>query len=254
VVKRIRARLTYANVMATIALFIALGGGSYAALSGKDKKKVKAIADQEIAAQAAGLSVAKAANATNAGHADTAGSADKAASADKATSADSAANAVNADNLDNLDSLDIGLGFFTGRLDNMAVVSGINVGAPSGVSTAQNDATTALSDENLTLSPNRAMVMRRLSVTLTAPVVCGGVCGAGHNVSVRIVSFPPGSGTVAALISCSIAVAASSCTAAGPSGPVVANSSLRVNAVTAGNAQFAATTTDVQFSWEATAS
>ena len=28
---RIRARLTYANIVATIALFIALGGGAYAA-------------------------------------------------------------------------------------------------------------------------------------------------------------------------------------------------------------------------------
>ena len=31
---RIRARLTYANVMATLALFVALGGGAYAAGAG----------------------------------------------------------------------------------------------------------------------------------------------------------------------------------------------------------------------------
>lgn len=34
--RRFRARLTYANVMATLAVFIALGGGSYAALRGGD--------------------------------------------------------------------------------------------------------------------------------------------------------------------------------------------------------------------------
>jgi hypothetical protein len=31
-IQRLRARLTYANVMATIAVFIALGGSSYAAI------------------------------------------------------------------------------------------------------------------------------------------------------------------------------------------------------------------------------
>jgi hypothetical protein len=55
-----------ALVIAFIALFVALGGAGYAALRGKDKKKVRAIADQEISKQAAGLSVGNAANAGNA--------------------------------------------------------------------------------------------------------------------------------------------------------------------------------------------
>jgi hypothetical protein len=43
--RRIRARLTYANVIATLALFIALGGSSYAALSlPKNSVKAKQIA------------------------------------------------------------------------------------------------------------------------------------------------------------------------------------------------------------------
>jgi hypothetical protein len=55
-----------ALVIACVALFLAMGGVGYAALKGKDKKKVRAIADQEITKQAPGLNVASAANAGNA--------------------------------------------------------------------------------------------------------------------------------------------------------------------------------------------
>jgi hypothetical protein len=49
-----------ALVIACLALFVAMGGAGYAALKGKDKKKVRAIADQEITKQAPGLDVANA--------------------------------------------------------------------------------------------------------------------------------------------------------------------------------------------------
>ncbi len=52
-----------ALIVACLALFVAMGGVGYAALKGKDKKKVRAIADQEISKHASGLSVANAANA-----------------------------------------------------------------------------------------------------------------------------------------------------------------------------------------------
>jgi hypothetical protein len=55
-----------ALIVASLALFVALGGVGFAALNGKDKKKVRAIADQEIAKQAPGLKVSNAANAANA--------------------------------------------------------------------------------------------------------------------------------------------------------------------------------------------
>lgn len=55
-----------ALIVACLALFVAMGGVGYAALKGKDKKKVRAIADQEISKQAPGLKVANAANAANA--------------------------------------------------------------------------------------------------------------------------------------------------------------------------------------------
>jgi hypothetical protein len=50
-----------ALVIACLALFLAMGGAGYAALKGKDKKKVRALADQEIAKQAPDLSVGNAA-------------------------------------------------------------------------------------------------------------------------------------------------------------------------------------------------
>jgi hypothetical protein len=56
-----------ALVVACLALFVALGGAGYAALQGKDKKKVRAIADQEISKQAQGLTVANAGNAAKLG-------------------------------------------------------------------------------------------------------------------------------------------------------------------------------------------
>src|SRR5689334_12972038 len=55
-----------ALIVACLALFVALGGVGYGALKGKDKKKVRVIADQEIAKQAPGLKVANAGNAGNA--------------------------------------------------------------------------------------------------------------------------------------------------------------------------------------------
>ena len=75
---RIRARATYANVTATLALFVALGGGSFAvaALSGQEKKVVKKIAKNQagkrITARAPDLSVKHADTATSASHASTA--------------------------------------------------------------------------------------------------------------------------------------------------------------------------------------
>jgi hypothetical protein len=73
-----RERLSYANVMATLAVFIALGGGATAALTSKDKKTVKKIAASEIAAKAPGLSVS---------HANSAGTATSANSASPSGSA-----------------------------------------------------------------------------------------------------------------------------------------------------------------------
>ena len=238
--QQVRARLNYANVMATIAVFIALGGTGYA-LSAKDKKKVRTIADQEIAAKAAGLSVA---NAASAGHANTAGNAD---SADAAASATNATNAGNADKLDNLDSTDIGVAFLTGRVDNLAL-TGSTGSAPSGVSAAAS--TTTLNDQDMTLSPNRTIFMHDFTVALTQPLGCGGICGPGELGTAHLEAFAPGSGSVTATINCTIAVAASTCSIPGGA-TVPAGSSLRVSFTRTGDAQYTAGT-DALFSWRAT--
>ncbi len=47
-------RPTPALVIACLSLFVAMGGVGYAALNGKDKKRVRSIADQEISKQACG--------------------------------------------------------------------------------------------------------------------------------------------------------------------------------------------------------
>lgn len=238
-----RTRLSYANVMATIAVFIALGGTGYA-LSAKDKRKVRTIADQEIAAKAGGLSVA---NAASAGHANTADNADSAASAASATNADNATNAGNADKLDNLDSTDIGVAFLTGRVDNLAL-TGSTGSAPSGVSAAAS--TTTLSDQDMTLSPNRTIFMHDFTVALTQPVGCGGICGPGELGTGHLEAFAPGSSSVTATINCTLAVGASTCSIPGGA-TVPAGSSLRVSFTRTGDAQYTAGT-DALFSWRAT--
>jgi hypothetical protein len=73
IARKIRARATYANVTATLALFIALGGTSFAVtkLSGSEKTVVKKIAKKQankrITARAPKLSVASAAIANPSG-------------------------------------------------------------------------------------------------------------------------------------------------------------------------------------------
>lgn len=76
---KIRARATYANVTATLALIVALGGGSFAvaALSTSEKRVIKRIAkaqaNKRITARAPGLSVNQAQTAGSASPAGFAG-------------------------------------------------------------------------------------------------------------------------------------------------------------------------------------
>jgi hypothetical protein len=73
-----------AMVVALLALVLAAGGTATAALTGKDKGKVRSVVDQEIAKAAPGLSVASAAQAQNAANAATAANATNAANAGNA--------------------------------------------------------------------------------------------------------------------------------------------------------------------------
>ena len=110
----LRGRLTYANVMATVAVFVALGGSSYAALSlpkksvGTKQLKRNAVTSSKVRNGAitgvdvnessfgqvpSAATAANATNATNAGHAT---NADNATHAGHATNADKATNAGSA--------------------------------------------------------------------------------------------------------------------------------------------------------------
>jgi hypothetical protein len=101
--KLFREKLTYANVMATIAVFLVLGGGTAlaaGAFTGKQKKQVGKIATKVYNARIPNASVAHATSAdtaTKAGTATKASEAVKAVSADTANTANRATTATNAD-------------------------------------------------------------------------------------------------------------------------------------------------------------
>jgi hypothetical protein len=106
--RKVRERLTFANVVSVIALFAALGGGAMAALA-KNSVKAKQIAanavraaeikDGEVkGAEVDEGSLGKVASAQSADSAGTAGFADTAATANSAQQAENASNAQNAQN------------------------------------------------------------------------------------------------------------------------------------------------------------
>lgn len=103
----LRGRLTYANVMATIAVFIALGGSAYAAAQLKKNsvgtKQLKNNAVTGAKVKDGSLNAADIGGSVNsADHALTADSASRATSADSAVSADRAASASQAGNAEKL--------------------------------------------------------------------------------------------------------------------------------------------------------
>jgi hypothetical protein len=105
---RIRRPPSPALVISTIALVVAVGGGSFAlATAGrKDKKIVKRVANQQITRRAPALSVKHARTADNAGHASTADNAVHAVNADNANDAGHASTADNAMHASTADNAD----------------------------------------------------------------------------------------------------------------------------------------------------
>jgi hypothetical protein len=98
--KAVRANLTYANVMATLAVFLVLGGGTAlaatGAFNGKQKKQVGKIATKVFNARIGGASVSHATTADSATKANTATKANEATKAGTATTADKATTATTA--------------------------------------------------------------------------------------------------------------------------------------------------------------
>ncbi len=163
---KLRQHLTYANVVATIAMFLALGGAAYAALGkntvGSRQVKPNSLKGVDIRESSLGK-VPKAANADNAANA---ANAQTAANATNAGNAQTAANANNADSLDNLDSPAFGAGILIGHMTGLTTVTDTNdSGAPSGLSTS----TLGGSDTPIAMwTPNVPIVASDLAVRLTA--------------------------------------------------------------------------------------
>jgi hypothetical protein len=139
---RVFSKLTYANVMATIAVFIALGSGAYAAFHlPRDSVKSKNIVNRQVkqADVSHTLTVSGANFATNAGH------------------------ATNADSLDGHDSAHFGVGIMGGLMKDVTnndVLSGI-LRAPIGTSTGT--ATGSF------VAPAGGFVARDLEISLASP-------------------------------------------------------------------------------------
>jgi len=274
---RLRPHLTYANVVSSLCLFVLLGGTSYAAvvitgrnvmdssLTGKDVRNnslngkdvtnlgtadvkdasllAKDFKTGELPAGPTGPQGPKG----DTGTVDTSGFYSKAESDGRFLAANG--KAVDADELDGLDSAEVGLGFFTGRLNNLPTGDfALANGAPSGV-TATPDTVNFTTSPYTTLSPNRPIVLRDLAVTLTNPVVGTFL----EQRSISIAAVEPGNTLVS--FGCQIGVGESSCVAAGPS-PVVPARTRLVFLVAnllgpGGQAQTAGT--GALFSWRASA-
>ena len=108
--KMFRGKFTYANVMATLAVFLVLGGGTAlaaaGAFTGKQKKQVGKIATKVYNARIGNASVNHAASADSATKANTATKATEAVKADSATTADKATTATNATSATNATTAD----------------------------------------------------------------------------------------------------------------------------------------------------
>jgi hypothetical protein len=142
-VAKVTQRLNYANVMATVAVFLALGGSAFAiklARNSVGSKQVKnnSLKGKDIRESSLGQ-VPKAASATNAGK------------------------------LDGLDSSAFGAGFLTGHINGLTTVTNTNdTGAASGISTAgASDLPTVM------LAPNVPIIASDLSVRVSTPPGAG---------------------------------------------------------------------------------
>ena len=200
--RKLRDRLTYANVMATIAVFIALGGTGYAAakINGKNIKN-KSIAGKKLKNRTITRGKVKRNTLTGAeiaesrlGKVPSAADADNASQADNATHANSADTAGNANLIDGLDSADLarrsdGVGFlveptgWTGSGLTKTVFTGQTFFVKAGAGTAL----MRLPLSYPTRSNGRPLVITRLRV-----------CSTPTNATISTYSISTGSGDSAA--------------------------------------------------------
>lgn len=230
---KLRQHLNYANVMATIAVFLALGGAAYAAIGkntvGSRQVKPNSLKGVDIRESSLGK-VPKAANADNAQ------TAANATNAGNAQTAANATNATNAGSLDNLDSPAFGAGILIGHMTDLTNVTDTNErGAPSGLS----DATGGGSDTPIAMwTPNVPIVASDLAVRLTAAP------GAG---ATRTFYIQAQTGPTS--VSCSISGAALTCNSGTASAVLPAGSLVELAEAT--NSTTPTTPADALFGWRA---
>src|SRR6476620_7771496 len=136
--RKIRAKLTYSNVISTLCLFLILGGGAYAAARlpknsvGPRQIKPNAVSGTKVkngtltGADINASTLGQVPDAAHAAHSDSAGE------ASHATSAENATHAGNADSLGGAVPSDFGA-VLSGRINGLNNTSnGIDFGSPSG--------------------------------------------------------------------------------------------------------------------------
>jgi hypothetical protein len=223
---RIRNSLTYANVIATLALFLALGGGAYAATQlpansvGSTQLKRRAVTPTKVAP--ATVKLFKGQKGDPGGQGGQGGPGPKGDPGAKGDPGNPG--------LDGQNGSDAASSTFA-RINGIGTAGG-NEGAPSGISTAVSSITNG---PNSTLSPDHAIVLRDFAIDLTAAPG-----NTARNVYVGV------NGGVTLL--CTVAATSTGCQAAGPV-PIPARSKLSFIVTGAGGNA----TADALIGWRATA-
>jgi len=218
---RIRARLTYANVVASLALFLVLSGGTAVALGGSNTVFSDDIVDGQV-------------KAADLGPGSVAGSElqdNSVTGADvKESSLGRVPQAANAGSVDGLDSTHFGLGVMGGVMKAVgvgAVASGIQW-APSGASTA--------SATGPFVAPAGGFVARDLQISLASP-------NAANETWSFALTAPSGS------LSCTVPESASTCSDKTHGVTVSAGQAYSIMVTAVSNSS---RTVDVRFGWRAT--
>lgn len=159
---RFSGRLTYSNVIATLALFVALGGASYAASElpagsvGTEQLKDKAVTPRKLAPSAIGLFKGE--------KGDTGPRGKQGAKGSQGTPGKPGVNGTNGTNGSPA------LSALVGRIDALSTGTSIDFGAPSGTSTANTAETSVRA-----IAPDASSTARDLAIQLTVPPGPGGV-------------------------------------------------------------------------------
>lgn len=192
--KVIRKRLTYANVMSSLAVFLTLGGAAFAATQlpknsvGTKQLKADAVVGSKVAdGSLTGAdinsstlgTVPSAVNATNASHAG------QASSADSATNATNATNATHADSADNATNA-------TNAVNATNAAHALNATSATNATHADSadSATTAKSSEAPETLESGKTLRGHYDVTLNVGTATGGDLGQGYSYAFPLPSAP----------------------------------------------------------------